>query len=111
MSALSGTVTEDEVQEHNRRLRRDPLFNPDYQQLVDLREITNTKVGSDFVRDTARDQYFAPGVRRAFVATNDYTFGMARVFAAVAETQGQTIAVFRNIAEAEEWLGLSGPTG
>ena len=107
VSRLSGTVTEDEVDEHNRRLRADPLFDPNYRQLTDLREITDTKIGSGVVRDTARDQYFAPGTKRAFVANTDYTFGMARMFALHAESEGQTIAVFREIADAEEWLGLN----
>ena len=106
VSRLWGTVTEDDVSDHNRKLRRDPLFDPGYQQLTDLREVTATQVRSRVVRDTAHDQYFKPGVKRAFVAHTDFIFALARMFATAAETEGQLIEVFRDIADAEKWLGL-----
>jgi hypothetical protein len=58
------------------------------------------------IEDTAHDQYFAPGVRRAFVASADTAFGLARMFALRAESMGQTIHVFRDRDAAEAWLGL-----
>jgi hypothetical protein len=108
VSRLWGTLTEDDVSGHNARLRADPRFNPGYQQLADLREITETKVGSRVVRDTARDQYFTPGVKRAFVADTDFVFALARMFASVAQTNGQVIEVFRDITDAQKWLGVTG---
>jgi hypothetical protein len=89
VSRLSGTVTEPEVHKHNRTLRADPDFNPNYRQLVD-----------------SHDQYFAPGTRRAFIAISDVAFGLARMFALSAEGSGQTIEVFRERRVAEEWLGI-----
>jgi hypothetical protein len=35
-------------------------------------------------------------------------FGLARLFQAYSETEGQTVEVFRDMSEAEAWLGLSG---
>jgi hypothetical protein len=35
-SRLWGAVTEDEVYDHNRRLRTDPAFDPGYRQRVDM---------------------------------------------------------------------------
>jgi hypothetical protein len=106
-STLSGPVTEDEVHDHNQRLRNDPAFNPGYRQLVDMTGLTEIIVSTKMINQTAIDQFFNPGVRRAFVATSDATFGMARMFALQAEGQGQTIEVFRNMRKAEEWLGLA----
>jgi hypothetical protein len=101
-----GAVTDDDVREHARMLRSDPLFDPTYRQLVDMSGITEDLVDTNTKQESSRDQLFAPGVRRAWVASADYTFGMARMYAVAAETQGQAIGVFRARGDAEEWLGL-----
>jgi hypothetical protein len=103
-SRLWGTITEEEVHDHNTRLRNDPAFDPGYRQLIDLTGITEIRVSSKTVNLTAMDQYFTPGTRRAFIASSDATFGMARMFALQAEGSGQTIEVFRDRKKAEEWL-------
>ena len=105
-SRLWGPVTEDEVHDHNTRLRTDPAFDAGYRQLVDLTGITEIRVRSSTVNVTAMDQFFTPGTRRAFVASTDAAFGMARMFALQAEGSGQTIEVFRDRKKAEEWLSL-----
>jgi hypothetical protein len=106
LSEITDPATESEVHEHNSRLRSDPLFDPTYQQLADMSGVTEILVSTKTVRDTALDSFFAPGVRRAFVATADGTFGMARMFALHAESLGQVVEVFRDREAAEVWLGL-----
>jgi len=103
-SRIWGTATEDEVREHGLRLRNDPEFQPDFRQLLDLSDLTEILVGSEMVRNAARDQFFSPGVRRALVATSDAAFGMARMYAIASEHAGQTIQVFRDMNAAEAWL-------
>jgi hypothetical protein len=103
-SRLWGAVTEDEVHDHNRRLRTDPKFDPSYRQLADMTGLTEIIVGSKMINETALDQFFNPGVRRAFVASTDAVFGMARMFALQSEGLGQTIEVFRDRKKAEAWL-------
>src|SRR5437762_5424432 len=66
-SRLWGAVTEDEVYGHNRELRSDPRFNPGYRQFVDLTGITEVRVSTNMISNTAHDQFFTPGTRRAFV--------------------------------------------
>ena len=105
-TSIWGPATESEVAEHNRSLRSDPQFDPHYRQLTDLSGVTELLVSTKVIQDTAHDQYFAPGVRRAFVASDDAAFGLARMFALHAEAVGQTIHVFRDRAAAEAWLGL-----
>jgi hypothetical protein len=106
LSEIWGPATEGEVLEHNRKLRGDPLFNPAYRQLADMSGVTEVLVSADTIKETARDSFFSPGVRRAFVASADGTFGMARMFALHAESLGQVVEVFRDRGAAEEWLGL-----
>ena len=108
-SLLVGPVTEAEIYEHNQRLRTDPSFDPAYRQLADMSAVSEVLVSTGLIVDTARDQFFNPGVPRAFVASGDAVFGMARMFAAHAEGLGQTIKVFRQRKEAEQWLGLDLP--
>jgi hypothetical protein len=105
-SRLWGAVTEDEVHDHNRRLRSDPAFVPSYRQLVDMTGITEIKVGTNLINQTSLDQFFAPGTRRAFIASSDAAFGMARMFALRAEGLGQVIEVFRDPDKGKDWLGL-----
>lgn len=106
ISRLTGIVTDEDVQEQRRRLPADPRFEPNYRQLIDLTGITEVRVTSSAITTAASAQYFTPGTRRAFVAGTDATFGLARMFALRAEGEGQTIEVFRNRKQAEEWLGL-----
>ena len=101
-----GALTDDDVREHNQALRADPLFDPTYRQLVDMTGITEDLVDTTTKRRESQNQIFVPGVRRAWVASQDYTFGMARMYAVAAESQGQNIGVFRARSDAEEWLGL-----
>lgn len=103
-TTLWGVVTEEEVLDHNRRLRTDPAFDPGYRQLVHMTEITESRVSTNMINETSADQFFTPGTRRAFVASTDSIFGMARKFALQAEAGGQTIEVFRDLRKAEEWL-------
>jgi hypothetical protein len=106
VSSAWGVVTDDDVREHNRALRADSLFDPTYRQLVDMSGITEDLVDIKTKREVSENQFFAPGVRRAWVSANDFAFGMARMYAIAAEKEGQTIGVFRARGEAEEWLGL-----
>jgi hypothetical protein len=106
VTRIWGPATEDEVAAHNRSLRTDPEFDPHYRQLADMSGVTALLVSTKVIEETAHDQYFAPGVRRAFVACDDAAFGLARMFALHAEGQGQTIHVFRDRESAEAWLGL-----
>ena len=104
LSRIWGTATEDEIRDHGQRLRNDPKFRPDFRQLLDMSELTEILVGSDMVRNAARNQFFSPGVRRALVASTDAAFGMARMYAIASENVGQTIKVFRDMNKAEAWL-------
>jgi hypothetical protein len=101
-----GAVTVAEVEEHNRNLGLDPKFNPEFEQLVDLSEMTSILYDFASVRKSAKEHVFSPGVRRALVATSDATYGMSRMFALQSESEGQRIEVFRQMKEAEAWLGL-----
>src|SRR5690349_16717679 len=68
ITTASGVVTPEEVLEHQRRLAKDPLFDPRFSQLLDLTQATRTDIHAEDVRAFAARSIFAPGSRRAFVA-------------------------------------------
>ncbi|HEY0527673.1 MAG TPA: hypothetical protein VGD02_02500 [Gemmatimonadaceae bacterium] len=99
-----GAVSPDEIYQHNQQLRTDPAFDPSYRQVADMTAMTAVTVSTNVVTETALDQFFTPGTRRAFVATHDGVFGMARMYSLHAESLGQTIEVFREIGAAKDWV-------
>ena len=106
ITRIWGAATEDEIFDHGQRLRNDPQFQPDFRQLVDMSELTEIRVGSGLIRNASRNQFFAPGVRRAVVANSEAAFGMARMYAIASEEAGQTIQVFRDLSAAKAWLDI-----
>ena len=107
ITAVWGAATDADIHEHGRRLRADPLYDPTYRQLADMSGVTKILVSSSTIEDISRGQLFAPGTQRAFVASNDAVFGLLRKYELHADSLGQTVRVFRDRKEAEEWLGLS----
>ena len=100
-----GVLSSDEVRELYGNIRNDPGFEPSFQQLCDLREVTAITATVDTLRDIAQSHIFAPGTRRAFVVARDVDYGMSRLFQAYA-VEGAVIEVFRDMEAAEAWLGL-----
>jgi hypothetical protein len=103
-----GAVTHADITETRLKFTRDPAFHPDFFQLYDLREVTNTDIAADEIRDLASYAPFSHDVRRAIVAPQDAVYGVARMFALRREASGgqEQIRVFRSLAEANIWLGL-----
>lgn len=107
VSQASGVVTEDDLREHQTKLRQDPDFDPGYDQLWDFRDVTEISVSSEAIRDLARARSFDPGARRALVAVSDVGFGVARMFAALHDDAPEEVQVFRSVEEARDWLGTA----
>jgi hypothetical protein len=99
-----GRLTNEELREHYRAMGADPSFRPSFRQLGDLRDVDVGLLDAGVVREVAASRVFAPGVRRALVASTDHAYGLSRIFAAYAETGLQEVKVFRDMASAERWL-------
>lgn len=92
------------------RIREDPAFDPAFRQLCDLRNVTKITTSVETLRYLAQSRIFSPGAKRAFVVGREVDFGLARLFQAYSESEGQIVEVFRNLSEAEAWLGLRAGT-
>ena len=101
-----GTFTNDDLRDGISYLIADPRFDHQYRSLVDMRDVLAITVDAWVIAETAKTPLFASESRRAIVAPTDHAFGIARMYAAYAEHEGCKVQVFRELAEAEEWLGL-----
>jgi hypothetical protein len=105
-----GDLTDADLLDHQRRLALDPRFHPDLSQLLDFLGVTSSKgVTANAVKEGARRHLFGPHSRRALVASDPSTFGMARMFETYREISGseEQIKVFRSLEDAWAWLGIS----
>jgi hypothetical protein len=102
-----GEVSDEDLRSLYDRIRADPAFKPSYRQLCDLRDVTRITSSVETLRFLAQLELFAPGAKRAIVVGREVDFGLARLFQTYSEAEGGTVEVFRNMTEAERWLGLT----
>jgi len=106
----TGLLTDDEMVQCIAELRRDPELEPGMHTLSDMREIEVgfTAEGVSRMLDTMKiSSERRSAARAAIVVSSDVAFGMARMVEGRADGQLEPhFRVFRDIAEAREWLGL-----
>jgi hypothetical protein len=106
-----GVLTETDVSRAREQLRRDPGFDPEFDQLFDARDVEDVALSKEGMARLADTSILAPAVRRAFVAVTTLQYGMARMFTAVSEQRHHVTQVFRRLDEAEAWLDRPGSAG
>jgi hypothetical protein len=104
-----GDVTDADLLDHQQRLALDPCFQPHFYQLMDFLGVTSAAVTANGVRAVAQRHLYGPHSRRAIVASDLTSFGLARMFETFRDTAGgkEHIMVFRKLEDAWAWLGLS----
>jgi len=110
----SGRLTAADVKAVLDQARRDPDFNADFDEFVDLRAVTEIDIAADEIRTLTRRKLWSPKSRRAFLAPNPVAFGMSRMWQAYIEffEDMERIAVFYDLSKALKWLGLKSlPSG
>jgi hypothetical protein len=102
-----GTLTADQVLEHQRKLQNDPAFDPDFSQLADFTLVVLMQMDAKTVMELSDIVLFSAKSRRAFIADNPFHYGMARMFAAFHKLSGEDqIQVFTTRDEALQWLNV-----
>lgn len=102
-----GELTDADVIGHQARVAADPRFNPDFNQLVDLRDVTGTQdLSGRTIEQVSRKTVFSPTSRRAVVAASAAVFGIGRMGALYREVAGgkDVIRVFQAMEDALQWL-------
>ena len=108
ISTGSDRVTWEEIRARQDQTKTDPDFNPEFNQIVDLRAVTAFAMTSDQARVLARRMIFSLTSKRAFVAANPAVFGVGRmweIFTELSENPSQ-IHVFYDLPSALKWLNL-----
>ena len=104
---LWGSLSSRDLLEGDTQLRTEVDFRPDFDQIIDTRGADGTAITADAIRSlTQRPGIFSKESRRAVVADTDFGFGMARMFELLRGEEAGEIRVFRDLVEAERWLGL-----
>jgi len=104
---LSGVVTLEEIAtilEGNRGL---PL-DGSWRELVDLTEMTDLAASGAHLQHLAQMATARSFGKVAIVAPNPLTFGLARMYALTADAEN--LQVFHDLADAEAWIELAGPS-
>jgi hypothetical protein len=104
LTRASGTLTLADIAAARRQLCADPAFDRTFNELFDLRDVTEVAISAAEFEGIAGNSVLARGVRRAFVVTSNAHLDLAHVFGKVAEAHGQRVLVFRHIDAAEAWL-------
>ncbi len=107
----SGELTEQELLNHKRRLFSDPDFHPGFVELSDVTSIEKLSVTPEGIqRFVAQDSANAPGnehYKLAIVVSEDFAFGMGRMYEMSTSEHFSNVGIFRDVNEARAWLGLA----
>ncbi len=103
---VAGEVTEHDIRTTDRALLSEPGYDRDFDHLVDGREGRRLIGSADVLRELAARPSVNAGVRRALVAGNLLTYGLARLFQAAHDAHGlpDEVRIFRSIEDARAWL-------
>jgi len=104
-----GRVTFADMRANGERLLNDPDFDPEFNQLSDATLATGTDLSPNNLGMLYDRKVFSNTARRAVIAPNDFTYGMARMLQTFVELSknGPHVEVFRDRASALKWLGVS----
>jgi hypothetical protein len=102
---LYGLVSDTDLFDADQSMRKDPLFRPELNQIVDMTAAEEGDLTTGKIREVATGPpIFSRESRRAIVVRGDLGFGLARVFQARRGEVAGEIEVFRSLADAEAWV-------
>jgi hypothetical protein len=109
VATFTGTIDDAGLMEAYGQLIACPDYDPTLNDLADLSGVGRFDVSADALRGLIA--LFVPvdrlghRTRLAIVAAADSVFGMARMYEMLRMDAPEEICVFRDMAEAREWLG------
>lgn len=107
----SGVVTGADVISHLDSLAADARYTAPMKKIIDYRSIESIDISSeDAVTIALKKDTFSPkfrGERCAFVSPGNATYSTSRVHQSLVNTNDINTAVFRQIEEALDWLGVT----
>ena len=106
---LTGVIRDEDLLSAYQSLLHDPTYDPDLDDLVDLRHVERLDVTGDAIRRLAdmfsdTDPDATALSRRAIVAPRDELFGLARMYQSLRSDAPEEVRVFRDYGDAIAWL-------
>ncbi len=99
---LIGIVTNNDLIECPAKLMSNPLFEGNFDRLVDASDAIKFDVTQDVVRAAAKTAVEGGMKRAALVGTSDCIYGLMRMYQSYAF--GAEVSVFRALGDAYHWL-------
>ncbi len=103
---MAGRIGFREIVAMRDRLLADPAFDPAYRQVIDLRQADPASLSADDVSRLSQSMRPSQGARHAFVTAGELSYGLFRMYALHATTDGRESEAFRTLEDACRWLGL-----
>ena len=104
-TTATGTLTSDELLNHQNTVLSDPDFDRSFSQLHDVRMADLAQIHPDCVQALALHVVPKRGARKAIVVASQMAHGLARMFERLREGTGEQIQIFRDFDSARTWLG------
>ncbi len=106
-TTAQGVFMEQDIRTLRQRFREDSDFDPNYDHIIDLRDVVEFEISAAEMQKIADQHYiFNESCREAIVAKKDISFGMARMYEMLRGFKSGEIKVFQDMAEARRWLRL-----
>ena len=105
LSRAWGVFTAQDLFDHYTALAADAAFDPSFSQLVDLRDVEQVDMEPSVIRRHALEFLYGAGTQRALVTSSDVAYELARMYGTFAAYVPQNVRVFRDMRDAEQWLG------
>ena len=106
----SAVIRDEDSQELTERLLADPDLRHCSMELDDWRAVTRNEVSVECIRSVAESwANFDPhleGAKLASVTAREVDFGVSRMYQGIRNKSPVEIRVFRELSQAELWLGL-----
>jgi hypothetical protein len=107
-TSASGRVTGRDLVEYYRRLRAHPDFRSTLNEIFDVTQVDAIDVSADDVRrlSSVTEEFTSRGVpvKVAIIAPGDLEFGMSRMYEMLQVQSVNTLKVFRERSDAEDWI-------
>lgn len=99
-----GNLKLDEIMAARLKGATDPDFDPTYNVIDDISEVTASDIDYEMVRKITQQSVVQQGVRRALIAVTDLQRGMANMYKVLSESAGHRFEVFNDFEEGMNWV-------
>ena len=104
-SVWSGAATQAEIVAATNALLSDPNFNPHYDRVYDVREVTEASLTKAGLMELSQIDPIYPSERRAVVATNPRISGIGRMYGLLTGTEENgRFRVVSDLQQALDWF-------